>query len=95
MALVSSGQYVAGALWPLALQLAVGTIGWRRTMLLYGVLVIGTILPLAAVFFRAPPEMPSHHTASAKRGTAPSLVLGLPRNLVLVLHWRSRSFAVA
>jgi MFS family permease len=39
VALVSSGQYVAGALWPLALQLAVGSLGWRRTMLLYAALV--------------------------------------------------------
>src|SRR6476646_3053442 len=28
VALVSSGQYMAGALWPLVLQFAVGTIGW-------------------------------------------------------------------
>ena len=40
VALVSSGQYVAGALWPLVLQIAVGMIGWRSTMLLYGVLVV-------------------------------------------------------
>jgi MFS family permease len=84
VALVSSGQYVAGALWPMALQFGVGAIGWRSTMLLYGVLVLGTIVPLAGVFFRAPPEIVSHQTASANRRTAPSLVLGLPPNLVLV-----------
>jgi len=85
VALVSSGQYVAGALWPLVLQLAVGMIGWRSAMLLYGVLVIGTIVPLAAVFFRTPPEVPSLNVASAMTGTGTSPVLGLPPNLVMGL----------
>ena len=85
VALVSSGQYVAGALWPLVLQLAVGMIGWRSAMLLYGVLVIGTIVPLAAVFFRTPPEVPSLNVAGATTGTGTSPVLGLPPNLVMGL----------
>jgi MFS family permease len=37
VALVSSGQYVAGAVWPLLLQLGVNELGWRRTMRLYAV----------------------------------------------------------
>jgi MFS family permease len=85
VALVSSGQYVAGALWPLVLQLAVGTIGWRSTMRLYGVLVVGTIVPLAAVFFRTPPDLPSLNVANAKTGIGTFSVLGLPPNLVLGL----------
>ena len=85
VALVSSGQYVAGALWPLVLQLAVGMIGWRSAMLLYGVLVIGTIVPLAAVFFRTPPEVPSLNVAGATTATGTSPVLGLPSNLVMGL----------
>src|SRR5689334_10804828 len=85
VALVSSGQYVAGALWPLILQLVVGTIGWRETMLLYGVLVIGTIVPLAALFFRVPPEGPWQQTASTTEGAGTVSSLGLPPNLVLAL----------
>jgi MFS family permease len=85
VALVSSGQYMAGALWPLVLQLAVGTIGWRSTMRLYGVLVMGTIVPLAAGFFRTPPNVPSLNVARAKTGTITASVLGLPPNLVLGL----------
>ena len=85
VALVSSGQYVAGALWPLVLQLAVGMIGWRSAMLLYGVLVIGTIVPLAAVFFRTPPEVPSLNVAGATTATGTSPVLGPPPNLVMGL----------
>jgi MFS family permease len=84
VALVSSGQYVAGALWPLALQLAVGTLGWRRTMLLYAALVVGTIVPMAALFFRTPPASSSPGVESA-RADAGGPVLGLPPNLVLGL----------
>jgi MFS family permease len=85
VALVSSGQYVAGALWPLILQLAVGTIGWRSTMLLYGVLVVCTIVPMAALFFRVPPEWPWLQAAGSTGGTSALSVLGLPPNLVLGL----------
>ncbi len=85
VALVSSGQYMAGALWPLVLQFAVATIGWRSTMLLYGMLATVTIVPLAAMFFRAPPEGPSPLAAGTRDGTAASSVLGLPPNLVLGL----------
>ena len=84
VALVSSGQYVAGALWPLILQLAVGTLGWRRTMLLYAVLVVATIVPMAALFFRTPPDAPSAGPATT-RSSAAGPVLGLPPNLVLGL----------
>ena len=84
VALVSSGQYVAGALWPLVLQYSVGAIGWRGTMLLYGALVVVTIVPLAAFFFRAPPDTPAPGVARAAAGRA-ELDLGLPPNLVLGL----------
>jgi MFS family permease len=85
VALVSSGQYMAGALWPLLLQLAVGTIGWRTTMLLYGALVMATIMPLAAVFFRTPPDVPSPNVAGAKTETPTWAVLGMSPNVVLGL----------
>jgi MFS family permease len=85
VALVSSGQYVAGALWPLILQLAVGTIGWRSTMLLYGGLAAGTIVPLAAIFFRVPPEEPWLQSVGSTGGAGAVSVLGLPPNLVLGL----------
>ena len=33
IALISAGQYIAGALWPAAFQIGIDTIGWRHTML--------------------------------------------------------------
>jgi MFS family permease len=56
IALVSSGQYVAGAVWPLLFQAGVDAFGWRLTMRLFAIVVAVTILPLAAWFFRQPPE---------------------------------------
>jgi MFS family permease len=84
VALVSSGQYMAGALWPLLLQVAIAMVGWRQTMLVFAALVLVTIVPLAGIFFRAPPEAPS---PGVLRGgaAAGAPVLGLPANLVLAL----------
>src|SRR5262245_48925325 len=36
IALISAGQYIAGALWPALFQYSIDTIGWRHTMLAYG-----------------------------------------------------------
>src|SRR5580700_7748106 len=81
IALVSSGQYVAGALWPLLLQLGIDELGWRRTMRIYAVVIAVTIPTLAAVFFRRPPELAAHPSAAAAEASfAP--VAGIPPFLV-------------
>jgi MFS family permease len=82
IALISAGQYIAGALWPAAFQIGIDTIGWRHTMLAYAVLVVIVILPLAALFLRRPPDGAAFVGAHAEpRAGEP--VLGLPPNLVL------------
>jgi MFS family permease len=82
IALVSSGQYVAGAVWPpLLLQAGVDAIGWRRTMQWFALLVVLTIPTLAAVFFRRPPELAA--VSSAARTEAAFVpVRGVPSWLV-------------
>jgi MFS family permease len=82
IALISAGQYIAGALWPMLFQFSIDTIGWRHTMLAYGAVVVAVILPLAAVFLRPAPN------AAALGFIEPGprvgeRVLGLPPNLVL------------
>jgi MFS family permease len=81
IALVSSGQYAAGALWPLLLQVGIDELGWRRTMRLYAVVIAVTIPPLAAVFFRRPPEFAPHPSAAA-RAASFTPVAGIPPYLV-------------
>jgi MFS family permease len=65
IALVSSGQYVAGALWPLLLQIGVDQIGWRQTMRWFAMLVVLTIPALALIFFRTPPELATRRSGTA------------------------------
>jgi MFS family permease len=84
LALISSGSYLAGAIWPPLFERAVATIGWRETMLWYALIEVLVILPLAAIFFKHPPE--AVHTAVAGRGSAESeRVLGWPPNLVFAV----------
>src|SRR4051812_32307863 len=64
LALVSSGQYVAGALWPSLFERAVASFGWQRTMLGYGLLAAAVILPIAA-WLRPPPALPAPGSAAA------------------------------
>jgi MFS family permease len=81
IALVSSGQYVAGAVWPLALQSGVDTVGWRRTMQLFALLVVATIPALAAIFFRRPPEL-APAAAEARIPATFTPVAGIPPGIV-------------
>ncbi len=84
LALISSGSYLAGAVWPPLFERAVATIGWRETMLWYALIEVLVILPLAGIFFKHPPE--AVHTAVAGGGSAePARVLGWPPNLVFAL----------
>jgi MFS family permease len=84
LALISSGQYVAGALWPSLFERAIGEFGWRNTMVFFGVAAIAVIVPAAAVFLRPPP-----HAESAGIGAAESLpgarVLGFKPHVALAL----------
>src|SRR6202034_1105609 len=55
--------------------------GWRQTMLWYALAEIILIVPLSAIYFRAPPEV-IHPVAPAAAGAAPARVLGWPPNAV-------------
>ena len=84
VALISSGQSVSGAVWPALFQVGITDLGWRRTMMLFGLFVIVAIILLAAIFLRVPPE-PLSAQAGARRGPkAGASVVGLPPNLAMV-----------
>jgi MFS family permease len=84
LALISSGSYLAGAMWPLVFERAIDGLGWRQTMLWYALAEIAIIVPLAAIYFRHPPEEVHAMTASGS-GVGHARVLGLPRNLVFAM----------
>jgi MFS family permease len=83
IAFVSSGQYVAGAAWPLLFQIGVDDLGWRQTMRIFALVIAVTIPPLALIFYRRPPEASPHATAAAATKFTP--VTGIPPNLVLAM----------
>ena len=84
VALISSGQYVAGMVWPTVFERAMTQFGWQATMLGYAVVVAAAILPMA--LFLQPPPQPSRGAAVVGIGTRRrARALGLPANLVQTL----------
>lgn len=84
LALISSGTYVAGAVWPPVFERAIAHYGWRTTMIAYGVVAVGAIVPLALVFLRAPPE-PGGVVGSGAAPVHATTVFGWDRRLVFAL----------
>lgn len=84
LALISSGGYLAGTVWPPVFERAIAYAGWRQSMLWYGVLEAVVIIPLAAVFLRRPPE-PTHLAASSGAVLAGVTPVGWPPNLVFAM----------
>jgi MFS family permease len=84
LALISSGSYLAGAMWPPVFEKALVAFGWRQTMLWYALAEIAVIVPLALIYFRHPPEV-IHPVAALQPGAAKHRVLGLPPNAVFAM----------
>jgi MFS family permease len=85
VAMISSGQSLAGAFWPIVFQAGITEFGWRRTMLLFGLFVGATILLLAAVFLRPPPKPLSSKAGGGQDPKAGAPVLGLSPNLAMIV----------
>jgi MFS family permease len=84
LALISSGSYLAGALWPPVFELAIASFGWRQTMLWYALAEIVIIVPFAMLYFRAPPEV-FHPATASGTSVAKAHVLGWPPNAVFAM----------
>ena len=84
LALISSGSYLAGALWPLLFERAIAAFGWRQTMLWDALAEIVVIVPLAALYFRRPPEV-IHAATGSTKARASARVFNWPPNSVFAL----------
>jgi MFS family permease len=82
LALISSGQYIAGVIWPQAFQAALAAIGWQKTMLGFGAIVL-LIVPLAALL-RPPPE-PGRVSGAARHAFRSVTAMRLSPNTVQAL----------
>src|SRR5262249_44032176 len=80
LALISSGSYLAGAMWPPIFERAIAGLGWRETMLWYALTEIAVIIPLALIYFRAPPEL-ALSAASSGSAAGKARVLGWSPNV--------------
>jgi MFS family permease len=84
LALISSGSYLAGAMWPPVFEKALAAFGWRETMLWYALAEIVVIVPLAFIYFGHPPEV-THPPIAAGAMQQKARVLGLPPNVVFAM----------
>ena len=84
LALISSGQYIAGVAWPAVFERGIALYGWQFTMLAYSAVVVAVIVPLTLLFLR---PSPGPHAAYALPGDPRkgASVLGMPANVTLAL----------
>ena len=56
VAIIASGNYLSGAIWPPVLQHFIGAEGWRQTYMGVGAFCLATMLPVALVLRRRAPS---------------------------------------
>ncbi len=80
---VASGNYLAGTIWPLAMNLTMPLIGWRGTYAAIGVVIAATVVPLALLMRRRPSARmiaeaeEATKIARAEVGISPRLLVAL------------------
>jgi MFS family permease len=79
IALISSGQYIAGVFWPSVFERGIAAFDWRTAMLAYAAVVLACILPLLLLLRPVPSPVSSGPAVHAGRDRS---VLGLRPNLV-------------
>jgi MFS family permease len=84
LALIASGQAVAGTIWAPMFGHLVESIGWQQTMRIYGLFVVAVILPVASLVFGAAPQS-AHAASGPAEPVSGAPVLGLRPNTALVL----------
>ena len=87
LALIASGQYIAGAFWPPIFERLIAVHGWRHVMLWYGVATAATVIPLALIFLKEPPvPVPAPLSALAHgKEQVSGTVMGMRPNLAFGL----------
>lgn len=83
LALVSSGQYIAGFVWPFVFERAIALVGWQWTMLGYGIFASAVVVTLGALVIR-PAPMPVGGYGGV-RASAGRRVLGMRPNVALAV----------
>ena len=82
LALISSGQYIAGMIWPTVFERAIAAYGWRSTMLVFAAVMAVTVTAIAWFLARPPQAAP---VAAGGIDAPRPAVLGMRPNLALGL----------
>jgi MFS family permease len=82
IALISSGQYIAGVVWPSVFEHGIAQFGWQGTMIAYAVVVV-VVIPPFMLLLKQPPAPLSSGGAGVRAGT--QSVLGLRPNMAQAL----------
>ena len=88
IALISSGQYVAGVVWPTLFERGIDGFGWQTAMLVYAGVVLALILPAAVLLKPVPGFAPAIRPAAGAAmpaGRRPQRIAGLRPNTVQAL----------
>ena len=86
LALISSGVYLAGALWPPVFQAVITQVGWRECMMIFAGVQLLVVAPLAFIMLQTPPDLPEPRPVvpHGSSRTRPQ-VFGWPANLVFAM----------
>lgn len=86
VAIVASGQSLAGACWPKLFDYTIEAYGWRESMIGYGVAAICIMVPLSFVLRRRPPGLlQAHDAGDPGRVDTGGQLLGLRPNTVQIM----------
>ena len=86
VALVASGNYLSGAIWPPLLQYAIDEIGWRQAYIGIAFICLITILPLSFFLKRRPPlQLQTQHNSTAKNSLSGAPILASANVQVLLV----------
>ncbi len=85
VALAASGNYIAGALWPLIIQFFLPEHGWRAVYVGIGVTCLVTMIPLALTLRRKPAVAPPNVAVAGRMAAQPiSVSPGVLQALLVV-----------
>ena len=84
LALISSGQYIAGMVWPSVFEHGIERFGWQITMRGFAVATVALILPIALLGLAPAPKQPTSRLPAGRRSEAAD-ALRLPPNAVQLL----------
>jgi MFS family permease len=91
---VASGNYVAGAIWPLLMSVTTPLIGWRATYAGLGLIIAATVLPLTLLLRRRPFAAVFDKAEEATRAARADVGIS-PRLLLILLVLAGFSCCVA